>query len=164
MVALHEGFEVVVAELQKVPPAPHALPVKSFAWQTKSRTSSVVSTVSVSLDVENHVTNVPGSAGELSEKAVNTGGWFTKKGDAVEPEPCRNEALHRGSEAFASQIHAYQSFCSTNASVVVVAAVACEPLVVVAETAQRLASPPPQVGGAPEFAVGAVLVLHTRRK
>ena len=70
--------------------------------------------------------------------------------------------LQRGVPEFPSQIHAYQSLDSLHELKVVVAAVANCPLVVEAETAHcvELAA---HVGALFEFAVGGVVVLHTRR-
>jgi hypothetical protein len=102
-------------------------------------------------------------------RAENTGGWFTTKGDAAcpNPSPTFTVVLHRASDAFASQIHAYQlfnSFANGNVSIVVVAAVAATPLEVVAERAHLLETPPLHSGGAFENALGEPLVLQMRRK
>ena len=68
---------------------------------------------------------------------------------------------------FESHIQAVQSLFSCwngKVSLVVVAAVATEALVVVAEIAHRFEIPPPHVGGAFATAVGVVLALQMRRK
>ena len=71
-------------------------------------------------------------------------------------------ALHAGFEAFASQIHANHVFISDIAAVVVVAAEACTPLVVDAETA-HWCGVVSQFGATFEFGVGVADVLQMRR-
>jgi hypothetical protein len=74
--------------------------------------------------------------------------------------------LHWASEALPSQIHAYQallSFSKGKVSFVVVAAEAWAALAVKLDTAHLFERPPLQVGGAPEFAVGAPLVLQINK-
>ena len=92
----------------------------------------------------------PGFTEPLFEKTENTGLRLTLKGEEfVAAIPCDEVVLHRGLTGSSSQTQPYQIFDSAKGeiSVVVVAARACEPLVVEADTAQRV-PPPEQIGGA----------------
>jgi hypothetical protein len=85
---------------------------------------------------------------------------------ALKSLPCVTTPLHRGSDAFASQMYAYHalpSFSKGKVSFVVVDTVASAPLAVKDETAHRFEIPPPQSGTAPEFAVGVLLALQMMR-